>query len=627
MSKKIGQIERKSHKSVGTFFFGLLIGFLLTVGLLTGFGAFVYFKVSPKWLNDKFNAGIDLGNEDMEKLTLSVLIPNLVGIATNSDSVTLASLEKDLGIKIDNQILSGYGITMSIEDLKTVPLNQLSEKLQDKIKNISLEEVEGALDAQDMRILKQNMKYYISGDSLYTDKACTKKSKIVPKEIDLTGEKTVTIKGKAFSITEYYDEEEKISVRYIKAQLKQLPASSALAEFTETLGDNITLGELKDYDVSLPSFIKIDNTNKDKTINQLDQVIDELYIADIMDYSLTADKQKVFKDDNNNGVLDSGEEITGVLATVAKTQVKDLDTLSDIDDWEIAKVLDYDKIGNDYYDNGTKVSGILSKIAPIKVGELATKINLLSIADIMDYKKDETEGFYFIDNNSDDVFTDGVDKKITGIMNKLAPTTVGDLNSLTTKINQMTIADVLDLENRADGYYKNGTKVSSILQAFAGTTVEGLQDRMDGIKLYEVLGYSYDTDGAFYYIEKGDDNVFTAGVDEKIEGIMAALAGKKLDQISTAVEDLTVKDVFTESELNTGVFKLLDQSKGDYDKKINEIAGVIAERVKDATLAELVENGIVETTVDVNKNIKGTTTPLGSLKIYQLIELIPLEDA
>ena len=146
MAKQAGEITRKTKGgSIGSFFFGWFIGFLLTVGLIVGLGAFIYFKVSVKWVNDTFNQQLDLGSEELNNLTLQTFVNHAIDLSKNTDTYTITDLENDFGINIGNEIMG-----IDITDLKTVPVTKLPEAFQNKLSNISAYELRNVLDLTDL---------------------------------------------------------------------------------------------------------------------------------------------------------------------------------------------------------------------------------------------------------------------------------------------------------------------------------------------------------------------------------------------------------------------------------------------------------------------------------------------
>lgn len=587
MEKKIGKIERKSKFRAGTFFCGIFFGIILCLALIIGLGSFVYFNVSASWLNKTFNVGVDLGNEELNKKTLKDLVSVTVGIAGDLDNYSMERFEKDFGIKIPNEI-SG----IKINDLKSVGLTKLSDAVQEKMQNISVYELEGVIGNEESikKIFDKTETYYLNDGKLYKEDSFTNE---VSFKYSINADSTkVIIKDQEVA---------SISSGSVDIKLKYLPMTTAIDEYTSSLGESLTLGELEtDYGVTLPSFFK--NVDRSTSINQLETEINNLYLADIMGYTISGDK-----------VYNGSIEITGVVATLSKKQVKDLTDIDNtINALTIAEVMDYTELADGYYKDGTKVSGIMSKIASFKVEELSIKVNELTIADIMDYSVSGT--------GENKVYTDSTGKTVTGVMKKLAEISVGGLSNIKSTIDSMTIAEILDyqfdqttrqyyIDDNDNASYDVGEEITGVMKVVADTTVGGLTEKVSSIRLYEVLGYTENA-GNYYDGEISETN--------KVSGIMAVLAGKKLNEISKTIDELTVSQIFTDT--SSGVLSLLTGNE-----TIKEIPSAIETAIKTKTLDDLQNAGLTEASdQDLDKTISygGTVIRVGSLKLEQIIEIV-----
>lgn len=366
MEKQIGSIERKSkkhHGSIGSFFFGWFIGLLTFVLLIGGTGAFIYFKVSPSWINKTFHANIDLGSDQLNDLTLNTLVKHSVNLAKNIDTYTLNDLEKDFGVKVGDKLAG-----IDISDLKNVVFPNLLTAAKDKITNISADELSDVINLSDMeKILSKKITFYYNDGHLY--KEFNKDAGTYSNEADLdfsVENGVVTIGNQPCQI----EEGNKITV-----QFRYLPLVKAVSYMTTELGSNTTVGELKDYGLNLPSqFDKIDQSTR---LNDLEEEINKLYVADLLKYNV----------DETTGVVtnESGEEVKGVMKVVAKETVGNLTNLAHtIETMQIADVLNFTVEGDVVKDaNGQPVKGILAKIATLSVNELTEdKINTFTVQDL-----------------------------------------------------------------------------------------------------------------------------------------------------------------------------------------------------------------------------------------------------
>ena len=297
MSRNSSEFKHKANGShVGTFFFGALIGILVGIAILAGLVAFAYYKVSPNWLNNNFKTEIDLGNDDLNNLTLSEFVNHAVNLGQNIDTYTLNDLKKDFGVDIGNEFMG-----INITDLYDVPLPNLVNSIKDKISNISADELKEIINLDDMNnMLDKYKRYYVDAQNsvLYEDENLLE-------EVDFIyyiNNGYVVINNREFAINQ----------NSVNIQLRYLPLAEAMSSLTSNLGANITLRELEqDYGVVLPDCF--DSINRNTTIAELGQAIDNMYIADLLGLNYDASQDKVYDS--------QGTEITGILRAVSRLTV------------------------------------------------------------------------------------------------------------------------------------------------------------------------------------------------------------------------------------------------------------------------------------------------------------------
>lgn len=407
---KVGKIERKSRFGVGTFFFGTFIGFLFTIALIVGLGCFAYFNISAKWINKTFKTEIDLGSEDLNKITLNKLVNSAIYLGKNLDNYTLNDLKKDFGLNFTNN-LSG----IDISDLKSVPFKNMVSSISDKFKNISAQELNSFLSdsATLTNIMNKSATYYfnIVDSKLY----CQKSGDVYSQPVTFSYKvENNNIKIKNFS---------PIGVNAdntVSIQLKHLPLTTAIDEFTTNLGDNTTIGELKSqYGVTLPSYF--DNIDDNATINQLEGEIQDIYLADFLGYTISGDD-----------VYQNSTQINGVMKIFAKMQIKDLENAKQtIDDLYIAEVLGYNYntlTGKVTDQSGNEITGILGAVSKFTIANITDSengIESLKIGDLF-----EASSF------NDGILTLLADCKDTTELSEIP-------NVLQTKITTATINDLV----------------------------------------------------------------------------------------------------------------------------------------------------------------------------------------
>lgn len=380
MGKSLTKSERKSRKSgVGAFFGGTFVGFLLGLAAIAGICVFAYFKVSPEWLNKTFKTDINLGSEQANKVTLSDVVSSAMSILSNTSTYTLNDLNKDLGVEVPDKLLG-----IDIVDLKGVAIGDLGSAIGDKFANISIKELEGLLTDTDSleHITKQTLTYYYGQDTDLTYKLFKEDTLDNKVDFDYTLE-AGKVKIKAFEPIEIKDNKVEIT-------LDMLPITIALGEFTTNLGDNITIAELKDFGVKLPSYF--DNVSEDATINELETEINKLYVGELLNYTI---------DDTNPGapiITNGTTRVTGIMAIIAKQRIGNLKNFKEIiEDTVIAEVLDLnikqdptsgkyynDKNNDNKLDSGEEVAKVLKTIAHTKVINLPSVINGLKLSQVFD---------------------------------------------------------------------------------------------------------------------------------------------------------------------------------------------------------------------------------------------------
>jgi len=364
MSKK-EKVVRKS--GVGKLFLGIFLGFILCLGSLVGLGFFAYNNLSADWVNKTFKTDIDLGKEELNKKTIKDFVASAVSLGQNIDSYTLNDLDKDFGISVGDKLMG-----IDITDLKDVPVKDIADKAQDKFSNISADELKDVVNLEDMNlILNKTNVYTVVGDTLYYNGNAVDKN-----DIDYSIE---TVGTDVF--VKIKDQSRKVEDGKVEFELRYLPLTKALGDFMNTMGDKITVGELVDkengFGVELPSYLCDTAEKKAKTINELEDLVNGLRLADFLGYTISGET-----------VLNGTTPVTGIVAKLAKKTVNELKGVEEIiNDSTVAEVLDYTYEDNKYYymNNGvkTEVKGIMKAIAGTKVKELTAKVEALKLDDVL----------------------------------------------------------------------------------------------------------------------------------------------------------------------------------------------------------------------------------------------------
>ena len=549
MAKEIGENKRKpARNGGGKFFFGTLFGFFLCIALLAGLGAFIYFKVSVKWVNKTFRTNVTLGSDELDSLTLKTATGHAINLMKNVDTYTLNDLKTDFGIVIGDEV-SGFDIS----DLKSVALTKLPDAVQDKISNISAEEIKGVLDIDSdpddtmYKIFNKEQTLYltISGNNVRffydEEKTSSNEMKDVPYTYDSTNQK-ITFKKKTVSIADG-----KVNVK-----LRYLPLTKAIDAYAKTLGSTTTLGDLEnDYGVTLPSYFK--NVSRSTSINGLSDAINDLYLADFLEYEYNTAGDFYYIEKGTNTVYNVGvdKKVEGIMNTFARKKVGQLGSIDDefrnITADEMSSVMDIDSMNNifgkgwtyyysanklykesthtnevefEYTINGSNVQ-VKDKLFPINASDevvialkyipmttavstftsnLGDTLTLKELKDDYGFnltgfleKIDEDTKLNEIETAVKDLYVSDFmgDGTLTGMMAKLGTLKISDLedqSAVQTVIDTMTIAEVMEYHQDGSVWKdKNNNTITGIMAAIAGTNIADLSDRIDTLKVAEVI--------------------------------------------------------------------------------------------------------------------------------------------
>lgn len=641
MAKEIGENKRKpARNGGGKFFFGTLFGFFLCIALLAGLGAFVYFKVSVKWVNKTFRTNVTLGSEELDSLTLKTATAHAINLMKNVDTYTLNDLKTDFGIVIGDEV-SGFDIS----DLKSVALTKLPDAVQDKISNISAEEIKGVLDIDSnpddtmYKIFNKEQTLYltISGNNVRffydEEKTSSNEMKDVPYTYNSTNQK-ITFKKENVSIVD----------GTVKVKLRYLPLTKAIDAYAKTLGSTTTLGDLEnDYGVTLPSYFK--NVSRSTSINGLSDAINDLYLADFLEYEYNATGDFYYQDKDSNKVYNSGDKkVEGIMNTFARKKVGQLGSIDDefrsITADEMSSVMDIDSMNNIFGKNWTyyysanklyKESTHTNEVdfeytingSSVQVKDKSFPINASNEVVIgLKYIPMTTAVSTFTSSLGDSLtlkeLKDNYGFNLIGFLEKIDENT--KLNEIETAVKDLYVSDFMGDVTLTGMMAKLGTlKIGDLEDQNAVQTV------IDTMTIAEVMNYSYDEDGDFYYIENGTNDVFDLGTDTKVTGIMSAIAGTNIGGLSTKIDTLKVSEVVEVSV--DSPLSLIDAD----NTNITEIGSAFQTAFMGdgthaaKTLFDMQEVGLINSTADLTKDLTAygyAGKKVGDLSLAEIIALV-----
>ncbi len=214
-----------------------------------------------------------------------------------------------------------------------------------------------------------------------------------------------------------------------------------------------------------------------------------------------------------------------------------------------------------------------------------TKIRNLYVGDLMGYEKIGSDWYKTVSGTQ--VVLDSIEEIIAEI--SLNDILNGEFD-LQSKINDLTLADIIDVEDNA------------ILSLVGNTKIKDLTSEIQGIYVGEIMGYSG-------YVNNWSN---TSG---KVTGFMAKIADLTIDDLSTPnklqgiIDGIVIGDVI--DNYNDGVFEIIDltgvtDTNGNGvdagDVLVSDMPEKIKEGVKTATFHDLLESGLL---VEEDKNSNG----------------------
>ncbi len=314
---------------------------------------------------------------------------------------------------------------------------------------------------------------------------------------------------------------------------------------------------------------KIMNAFADKTLDWISTSVSTLKLADILGYYCYEDEWYVWNVEKVGGsdaiVLTPG---TPIMSEIAGTTIDGLGSIENtLKDIKIGTLLGYESIcdenGNHLYwsmsvdENGNHVepTGITAAVADLTInglsnGDLQTTIDGITLADVLGYTKGDDGKWY------------KGEELITGPMAALAESSVGNIAN---DINSIAIGEMLGHTRKSEvdengetiEYWvdENGEKVTGIMGAFVDLSIDDLkdgdkvQDSIQNIKVADVMGL-YEENGVWYNSD-----------GTKATGVMSALAGTEVGDLSTAMQTIKIGQLLDLYQDEDGVWRNSDGSR------------------------------------------------------------------
>ena len=294
-------------------------------------------------------------------------------------------------------------------------------------------------------------------------------------------------------------------------------------------------------------------------------------IGDVLGY------EPIYEGDKIVGWIDSeGQPVGGIMRAIAATSFEGildggLNIGSLTSDIYIGDVLEYIPVYGengeivDWVDaDGQPADGIYKNLVSKKIGDLANGdfgIDSIlgedaKVGDILGYTYDENLEKWIDENGQ-------VISGTVAVFAELKFSELGDSTVVSDKINGMKLSDVLGYTETEDGWVdSNGNKITGIMAVLADSSIGGISSNVSGMKIASIMGYERsDEDGKWY-----NDN------GEELTGVMAAFG-------DLSITELSESDTFTESLNSVKLADALGYTKtedGWVDSNGNKITGIMA---------------------------------------------------
>ena len=286
-------------------------------------------------------------------------------------------------------------------------------------------------------------------------------------------------------------------------------------------------------------------------------------------------------------------EVTGVIGAICDSYVDNLS--NDIKNMELGKTLSLYKYENTedptdpkngkwYKDRAytQEATGVMVTFADLRIDDLSNealvteKSRNVVIGYAMGYSYDG--GVWYTDNT--------LATPVTGLMKTLAPKKVGELNDITdTKVGDAMgytkVDDVWYSTYSDDGDPSNDVKASGAIQAIADSTIANLESDLNTTKIGKILGYTYNTTESWWY-----DN------GNPTSTIINTISDTQLQNVGTRLSNLTVADMFSETERQSGFLSFLPANA-----RLDELGGSgpnsMTSIFQNTTMGDYVNKGLI----------------------------------
>ena len=661
------RIRTRKGAGFGKFILGWFVGFISTILIIVGVGYWAYTSISVGKIEKWTKSNIAGDNEGLRKLTLEDAVAIAVGVAKGSDEYTLAKFEEDFGLKLVGDSLYGINLNKlknaPIKEIKTAVEDTINSATFNNVLNfmeVNTDEL-GLLKT----VLDSEVTYYVNDGKLCTEKNNVStevdfnytiegqdvkldtdaKDTIVDGQVEFplinlplsTAVSSMSDATKDLMIYEimdyHYDSNTDKYYEKYENGVYSNPVSGvmdAIAGFTiDELSDQEKIDALKIHEVmgyyynetdkSYYTTSTFDNNTKvagvmnalaGNTLGALskEDTFNNLYIYQVMGYT----QVQISSDPVAYKYTDKNGDVTGIMSTIAGKTVGGLDDEGAFNDVLLVDALGYTIDGDKVYesDGTTEVTGVIKQLIlkdrNCTISNIGSVVKILTIGEVLDVPADDP-------NNST-------------IINALHDKTV---NSLNEEIKKLKLGTILGVEENdpdnspvvnalwgktileLDGAIKDLTlgqalgadvaTATGAVKVLFNTKITELNDAMGQLTVGEAMGYYYDSVNDKFY-SNYDGTTYSNEV--MFDGILGAIVGTQVNNLSSTITNLTAVSVFPEvdgeGKYTTTILNLFSEEelKTNYNSTgrgltIMDMPNAVSNKINSVSIGYLVENGII----------------------------------
>ena len=678
----------RGFKGMRFFVFGWFVGFLCTLLIVAGVGYWAYSSISVRKI-EKWTKNDITTNKGIEALTLKKAVAIISGIAANdSNAYTLNKMEEDFGVSILDD--SVFGI--STETLKNSPIKDLGQAFNDTINSATFNNIINFMELDEdglgvlHTVLESKIEYYVNNNKLYKESDHTNEVTFdyeiedntlklpsgthtiaggivslrlsdIPLETAMGSISDATKNLQIWELLDYTREGNSPDYIYKDDNVEVSGVMASIAGYTiDELADQDKVNDLKiskimgyyynetdeTYYTNRDCSTKVDGvmqalSQNEYTIGDLSNksTFESLKICEVMEYYFNEDNDTYYTTSN----FETGTEVSGVMASIADKTIGDLSKDGAFDDVVLQDVLGYTIVDGKVMDGATEIKGVVASLVlkNAKVGNISAKIDELTVGEVLNIDEDATgiiaviknttiggEGDNTLSNKIDNLKvyevlgytcsgneTDGYvysdsegEVELSGVLLSIAQTNV---NQIGKRVDELKIYEALGYTctgNETDGYvYKNSNKevvnLTGIIKAIAQSNIKTIGSTIDGLHVWEVLGYTQ-------IVDEGTGTISYKNGEKPVTGILGAIAGSNINEIGKTVDALKVVEVFGEKDeedptkYKFAVLNLFseDELYGNEEQDIepltiNNLSTDIVERINNASLEDIVNAGVI----------------------------------